>query len=147
MNIKEEIVSICRTKLLNSISTLQAAMHELQEQANDYGQPKDRYDSFKTQLLRRRDMLAQQLAKELNELKLLDKINTGLKSDFVGFGSVIFTDELNYFAGIGLGKIETSAGPFFTVSMPVPITTALLNKKPGDSIIFRDKKILIKNVQ
>lgn len=147
MNIKEEIVGLCRTKLLSSISTLQAAMHELQEQANDYGQPKDRYDSFKTQLLRRRDMLAQQLAKELNELNLLDKINTGQISETIGFGSVIITDELNYFTGIGLGKIETSAGTFFTVSMPVPITTALLHKKPGDSIIFRDKKILIKNVQ
>ena len=147
MNIKEEIVGLCRTKLLASISTLQAAMHELQEQANDYGQPKDRYDSFKTQLLRRKDMLAQQLAKELNELKLLEKINIGAKSEKIGFGSVIFTDDLNYFTGIGLGKIDTSAGTFYTISMLVPLATVLLNKKPGDSIIFRDKKILIKNVQ
>lgn len=147
MRIKKEILEICRQKLLDSIDDLEASMRDLQQQANEYGQPKDRYDPFKTQLLRRKDMLAQQLAKELNELKLLDKLDSSPVSDVVGFGSVISTDDLRYYTGIGLGKIETSAGSIYTLSMQVPITIALMNKKKGDVIVFRDKKIRILDVQ
>lgn len=35
-------------------------MDEAQQQSNDYGQNKDRYDSFRTKILRQRDMYAKQ---------------------------------------------------------------------------------------
>lgn len=147
MSIKKEILKICRQKLLDSIDDLEANMRDLQQQANEYGQPKDRYDPFKTQLLRRKDMLAQQLVKELNELKLLDKMDSLPASEVIGFGSLILTDDLMYFTGIGLGKIETAAGSVYTLSMQVPITIALMKKKKGDMVVFRDKKINILDVQ
>lgn len=147
MSIKKEILEICRQRLLHSIENLEASMSDLQQEANDYGQPKDRYDPFKTQLLRRKDMLAQQLSKELIELKLIDRIDPSLKSDIVGFGSLVFTDDLTYFTGIGLGKIEISAGSIYTLSMQVPLTIALMKKTKGDVIVFRDKKIRILDVQ
>lgn len=144
--VKTELIELCRNKLLGSVENLQSSIRDLQEQANDYGQPKDRYDSFRSQLLRRRDMLAQQLAKELNEIQLLEKINPTSINKNVGFGSVIKTDELNYFLAIGLGNLETRHGSFYAISMKVPIATLLLNSKAGDKLIFREKEILIMEV-
>lgn len=144
--IKVEIIDTCRKKLLGSIENLQSSIRDLQEQANDYGQPKDRYDSFRTQLLRRRDMLAQQMAKELNDYKLLDKINPDLVLSTAALGSVIETDDLIYFLGIGLGKIETVNGTYYAISMQVPLAQSLMDRKAGDKIKFRDKMITLKSI-
>lgn len=144
--IKKTLVETCRRKLTDSGLNLQQAMDDLQQQANDYGAPKDRYDPYKTQLLRRRDMLAQQLAKELQELKILDKIDLVNPCSDIRFGAVVITNEFNYFVAIGLGKIETPHGNFYVISMQVPLFEALKNHKAGESIEFRGKRITILEV-
>jgi len=143
---KIRLVDACRKKLTDSGLNLQQAMDDLQQQSNEYGAPKDRYDPFKTQLLRRRDMLAQQLAKELHELKILDKIDLTIPSTEVRFGALVMTPDFNYFIAVGLGKIETADGVFYAISMQVPLYEAIRGKKAGDSIIFRSKKIEIQGV-
>lgn len=144
--IKQRLVEACRKKLTDSGLNLQQAMDDLQQQANDYGAPKDRYDPFKTQLLRRRDMLAQQLAKELQELRILDKIDVGIASPGVRFGAIVITSEFNYFISVGLGKVDTTDGTFYAISLQVPLYEALKGKKAGDKVAFRGKIINIKQI-
>lgn len=143
LEIKTRLVSACKQKLIDSGLHLQQAMEDLQQQSNEYGAPKDRYDPFKTQLLRRRDMLARQLAKELEELKILDKIDLKIACPEIRFGAIVLTPEFRYFVAVGLGKIETSDGTFYSISTQVPLYEALKGKKSGDSIDFRGKKINI----
>jgi len=144
--IKTRLVDACRKKLTDSGLNLQQAMDDLQQQSNDYGAPRDRYDPFKTQLLRRRDMLAQQLAKELQELKILEKIDLNSQCTDIRFGAIAMTPDYNYFIAVGLGKIETTDGVFYAISMQVPLYEAIKGKKAGESVIFRGKKIEIQKV-
>lgn len=144
--IKSRLVDACRKKLTDSGLNLQQAMDDLQQQSNEYGAPKDRYDPFKTQLLRRRDMLAQQLAKELQDLKILDKIDLAIPCTDVRFGALVMTPDYNYFIAVGLGKIVIADGVFYAISMQVPLYEAFKGKKAGDSILFRGKKIEIQEV-
>jgi transcription elongation GreA/GreB family factor len=145
-DIKPILVEACRKKLTESTNNLSAAMDDLQQQSNDYGAPKDRYDSFRTQLLRKRDMLAQQLQKELNELKVLDKIDSRKTVGTVQFGAIVFTEEQNYFVAAGLGRIEAEGVIYFAISAQVPVYQALAGKKKGDSIEFRGRKISIMEI-
>lgn len=144
--IKMRLIAACRQKLTDSGINLQQAMDDLQQQSNDYGAPKDRYDPFRTQLMRRRDMLAQQLAKELQELKILDKIDTSRSYREVGFGSIVATNEFSYFIAVGLGKVETPDGTFYAISTGVPLYEALQGKKEGDTVNFRGKNIALKQI-
>ena len=68
------------------------AMEELQQSANDYGLPKDRYDSFRAQVLRKRDLFAEQFQKALEEMDIMQKIDAKKISEKVEFGSIIITD-------------------------------------------------------
>ncbi len=144
--IKNRLIEECRHKLLETITSLEATMADAQQQANDYGPPKDRYDSFRAQLMRRRDMMAQQMSKEMQELKVLDQIDLKKEYTAVTFGAIILTDDQNYFISVGLGKIEIDNVIFFTISPMVPICQAMKGRKKGESFAFRDKKIEIRDI-
>jgi hypothetical protein len=144
--IKAVLVEACRKKILETIASLEAAMADAQLQANDYGPPKDRYDAFRSQLIRRRDMMAQQLSKEMIELKVLDRLDPKKLLNTVGFGAIVLTPEQNYFISIGIGKIEAEGMTFFTISPMVPISQAIAGKKKNETAEFRGMKIQLLDV-
>lgn len=131
---------------MDTIHNLETAMNDAQGQANEYGPPRDRYDAFRNQLMRRRDMLAQQLEKVLQELQALDRIDANKISSQVEFGAIVLSDDFNYFISIGSGKIDYAGKSFYAVSPMVPISQALSGKKTGESVKFRDKNILIREI-
>jgi transcription elongation GreA/GreB family factor len=141
--LKNKLLVACRTKLMASIQNLEAAMNDAQQQANDYGPPRDRYDAFRTQLMRKRDMMAQQLDAELNELKILDRIDPNKTLEVIGFGAVILSNSQNCFIAVSQGKIEVEGKLFFSISAKVPLFQALQGKRKGDIIDFRGNKIEI----
>ena len=144
--IKNRLIEECRHKLLETITNLEIVMADAQQQANDYGQPKDRYDSFRAQLMRRRDMMAQQMSKEMQELKVLGQIDLKKEYAAVGFGAIVLTNDQNYFISIGQGKIELDGETFYTISPMVPMSQAMTGRKKGESFNFREKKIEIRDV-
>ena len=144
--IKTILIEACRKKFLQSISDLETVMADAQQQANDYGAPKDRYDAFRAQLMRRRDMMAQQLSKEMNELKVLDRLDPKKIIDKVEFGAIVVTTDQNYFISVGLGKLETADQCFFAISPMVPICQAMIGKRKNEIFIFRDKKIALLDI-
>ncbi|MBK7213143.1 MAG: hypothetical protein IPH88_07585 [Bacteroidales bacterium] len=73
-------------------------------------------------------MMAQQLDTELNELKVLEKIDPNKKIEIVGFGAVVFSQDQNYFVAISSGKIEIGSQLFYAISAKVPIYQALQGK-------------------
>ncbi|OFX26680.1 MAG: hypothetical protein A2041_01010 [Bacteroidetes bacterium GWA2_31_9b] len=112
------------------------AMEELQQSANDYGLPKDRYDSFRAQVLRKRDLFAEQFQKALEEMDIMQKIDAKKISEKVEFGSIIITNKQKLFVSISLGKIELEKEQFYAISTQVPIYKSIQNKKTGESFEF-----------
>jgi len=137
---------MCKSIQQDSIDNLKTAMDESQKSANEYGPPKDRYDSFRTQLLRKRDMYAQQLAKANNQLEVLNSIDLKKNHDKVTFGSLVFTDKQNIFISIGLGKFEVNKQTFFAISPFVPIYKAMEGKKRGEEFIFNSNSFKILDI-
>src|SRR5271157_1464653 len=105
LELKRKLVEECRQQLQKVVNNLKAAMDEAQQSANEYGPPKDRYDSFRMQQLRKKDMFGQQMKKSLDEFYALEKIETKTEMTKAGFGAVVFTSDKKIFISIGLGKI------------------------------------------
>jgi len=74
LDFKKKLFTHCLQIHSKKIEDLKHLIDETQQLANEYGPPKDRYDSFRTQLLRKKDMYSQQLAILLNEQIILVKI-------------------------------------------------------------------------
>lgn len=143
IKIKKKVVEAFIALQTETISNFKAAMDEAQQAANDYGPPKDRYDSFRTQLLRKRDMLAQQVQKAYDDLHLLHKIDLNEIKNTIEFGSVVITNHSKLLIAAGIGKTKIGDEEYFAISIAVPIYNALKNCKKGESIIFNNKEYKI----
>jgi hypothetical protein len=140
MDIKQKLLTKCRALTMETIGNLEAEINEAQKAANDYGMPKDRYDSFRAQLLRKRDMFSQQLLKAKEQLTLLDRIDIAKKLSRVEFGALVISENQNLFVSIGLGKIELDGDIYFAISPAVPIYKAMGGKKKGEEFEFNGRK-------
>ncbi len=135
---KEKIINVCRSMQLETINNLNSEMEEGQKAANEYGLPKDRYDSFRAQLLRKRDMFAQQLAKATEQLDVLMRIDSKKEYEKAEFGAVIMTNKQNLFISIGLGKVQVDESVYYAISPAVPIYKVMEGKKVGEEFSFNN---------
>jgi hypothetical protein len=137
INIKEKLLDRCIKIKQESETNILAAMEDAQESANEYGPPKDRYDSFRAQLMRKRDMLAQQLSVIQDELRHLRQINPAVISTRVETGAIVVLNSQTLFILTGIGKVEIDNTSVYVVSPVVPLVLAMKDMKPGDSFRFR----------
>lgn len=144
LRLKREIADICRNIKLESEANLISAIRDAEQSANEYGQPKDRYDSYRAQLSNKRDMLAQQLRKIQEEIGLIDRIDLNRECDTAGFGAVVITPLQKVFISIGIGKINVKEGAeYYAISAAVPFAKAVRDLKKGDTFEFNGRKIEI----
>lgn len=146
IELKKQLLQLCFDELEERVESLRRVMDDAQQSANDYGQPKDRYDSYRTQLLRKRDMFGQQLQRLLEQKKILEKVDPSHSSDKVEFGALVVTNTQKLYVTIGLGKIESDGEEYFVVSPVVPFYKAMEGKRVGEEFEFRGNKFTIKEI-
>lgn len=143
---KKQIIELCKNILQDRANNAKAAMDELQQSANEYGIPRDKYDSFKAQTLQKKDMIAKQYQNALDELIVLDKIDQEKKSEVVEFGSIVITNKQKLIISVSLGKIQFEGETYFAISANVPIFKAIQGLKKGDNFTFNGIEFKIINV-
>lgn len=144
LGIKQEIAEMCMNIKRESENNLLQAIAEAEQSANEYGQPKDRYDSYRAQLSTRREMLTQQLLKVQEELSLLGRIDLTHEYETAGFGAIVITPQQKVFISIGIGKLKMPDGSdLYAISAVVPFAEALHGHMKGDFFEFNGKKIEI----
>lgn len=136
LEIKKQLLEICNKLQIDRIAILKKAMDEAQQSANEYGPPKDRYDSYRMQLLSKHEMLGHQLQKAEAEFLAIKKIDLTKESTSVDFGSVVITKSQKFFVSIGIGKLEFEKDIYYAISPNVPIYNTIKNKKKGQEFIF-----------
>lgn len=143
IKLKDTLLAKCITLKEESEANTLAAMNDAQQSANEYGAPRDRYDSFRAQMLRKRDMLAQQLSAIEEELSYLRQIKTGILSTKVEAGALVQLNTQTLFILAGIGKLVIDNVTFYVVSPVVPLVSAMKDLKKGDSFTFRGTNMKI----
>ena len=69
----------------------------------------------------------------------LAKVNISLASERIRLGSVIETNQANFFMSISVGKLETNNLLYLGVAPNSPIGMCLLGKTKGDQFNFNRK--------
>jgi hypothetical protein len=143
IEIKIKVYQKCIEKQLESIENARAAMDDAQKAANEYGAPRDRYDSFRAQLLRKRDLHAEQYEKAIKEMDFLQNLNPENLNTCVYVNTLVVTSKQKFYVSIGMGKITIPEGEFYAISPQAPIFQALKEKKKGDTVVFNGQTIKI----
>ena len=102
ISIKEALLARCIALKEETEANIMAAMEDAQQSANDYGAPRDRYDSFRAQMMRKRDMLAQQLAVVKEDIRILRQMKPGVVSAKVEHGALVKLNSQTLYIQISL---------------------------------------------
>ena len=146
LHIKQKLVGLCKDTQMKMVESAKAAKNEAQHALNDYGPNKDRYDSFRDQLIGRRDMFANQYQKALSDLNVLQQINCQELKDKVEFGAIVISDISKFIVAISSGKIEHNGDVYYAISPAVPLYKVMQGLKAGDSFEFNGKLQTIKEL-
>jgi hypothetical protein len=138
--VKQKILDACFENQNKVIDNLKKVMEEASDSAEEYGLPKDLYDSYRNQMMSKRDMFAQQLHKINEQIDILRRIDMSRIFDQVRFGAVVITKSQRIFVATGIGKVNVDGEEYFVISALVPFYSAIDGKKAGDQFEFRGRK-------
>ncbi|MDQ6843853.1 MAG: GreA/GreB family elongation factor [Bacteroidota bacterium] len=146
--LKRELKNKCIAIIEKRISAIRLAMEEAQYAANNEEKSSagDKYETSRAMSHLEKNMQATQLAANLLVLKALFSVNCEIVHNTVQKGSFVTCDTMSFFIIAGLGKLIFNNEEVLAVSPNAPVARLLLGKKPGDHIIFNNKKLEIKSV-
>jgi transcription elongation GreA/GreB family factor len=144
--IKSGFIKLCIKNLEENANTAQEAMNDAQQAANDYGLPRDRYDSFRSQLLRKRDMFATQVQNYLDAMASIKSIDLNTVHEKIGFGSMVITEHHKLLIATAIGKLSCQNENYHVISAKTPLYKTIEGLKEGDTFEFNKRKTKILEV-
>ncbi len=147
IEIKKKIIEFIRLELEKRIDFLKKVIDDAQKEAAAHkGRMESRYDTFKEEAQARRDAYKKQLFNIQKSLSIINVMPIKINRRY-SVGSVIETNENNYFISIGaLDTININGQKYLSISPGSPIGQIFSQKKTGDEFEFRGRKIKIKNI-
>jgi hypothetical protein len=139
-----QIITSCLEQQKQLAATAKQEMESAQQQSNEYGANVDRYDSYRTKMMRSRDMYAKQLSNANAGIRVLQELINLPPFEKAEHGAIVITDKQKFFLSIGAGKFlvphrsaeSIPQQTFFAISAQTPIYMALKGKQPGETLTF-----------
>ncbi|MBW2961606.1 transcription elongation factor [Mesonia aestuariivivens] len=148
MKLKEQLLRLCTEYVKQRTERLEKSIRELEHDLGNEikSSAGDKYETS-------REMINTEINKLQNQLQEFKKLNEVLNlianrkpSASIQLGSIVKTNQANYFIAIPAGEIALENEKFYAIGLNSPIGKLLLGKQIGESIVFQDKKISIKEV-
>lgn len=148
MSIKEQLYQQLHQLIEKRVNNAQRAVLSAEESKSNQTKSSagDKFETGRAMMQAEEDRSRGQLAQALVLQNELAQLPFRIPSDTVTKGSLVYTSQGNYFMSIGLGKIPLDGTMYYAISMASPIGQLLHEKKAGESVSFRDKKIAIKEI-
>ena len=148
MNLKQRLYQYCEVFIEVRFKTIQRTIEGLQKalQSETKSSAGDKHETGRAMLQLEREKAGKQLA-EINKTKIvLTKVNLDTKSNVITLGSLVYTNQLNYFIAISAGETKVNNELFYAISANTPIGKLLIGKTAGNSINFNGNRIEIKKI-
>ncbi len=129
------------------IENTQTALTEAQDAANNETKSSagDKHETARAMAQLETEKLNNQLSETLKLKQTLEKINTKKRAT-IGLGSVVYTNNGNFYISVSLGRIGFDGENYFAISSVSPIGKLLLTKKEKDSFSFNGKSYTVLTV-
>ncbi|MBQ7062310.1 MAG: hypothetical protein IJM88_03360 [Bacteroidales bacterium] len=139
---RQRIIQACIAHQQHIAGVARQEMDSAQQQSNDYGANVDRYDSYRTKMMRARDMYAKQLSNANASLRYLQEALRLPPFERAEHGSIVITDKQRFFLSIGAGKfvVQEAESPtgmqyYFAISAQTPVYLALKGRGVGEQFV------------
>ena len=148
LEIKKQLLVHCENYVDQKIKSAQEAIDSAQKSANieTKSSSGDKYETGRSMMQLEIEKYSSQLNDGLKLKKALSQIDISKKYAEVMTGSLVITNQGNYFISISAGKLINKGSEYFAISYSSPIGQALYNKQKKDKVVFRGKTIIIEEI-
>jgi hypothetical protein len=143
---RQQVICSCIEQQEHIATIAKQEMDSAQQQSNDYGANVDRYDSYRTKMMRSRDMYARQYSNALAGIRCLQDLQKLPSFDTVEHGACVVTDRQKFFLSIGAGKFSVGNEVWFAISAQTPIYMAVKGHTVGDTFVINGQSQTIKEI-
>jgi len=141
IDLKNSLLRYCNTYVDNRIELAAKGIQETRDSANNDSKSSmgDKYETSKAMAHLEQEKLATQLEESYKLKRVLSQLDPNLNSEVVEFGSLVFTNQGNFYISIGIGQYTLSDLEVFLVGSSAPLIKAMLGKRKGDKIQFNNR--------
>ena len=146
--LKQQLYTLCLDYVQKRMDAAQHAINEAQKASQDDTKSSagDKYETGREMMQQETDRNMAQL-NEANKLKVaLNKINISSVTNKADVGSLVVTDNGNFYIAISAGMLTVNDDKYFAVSPVSPIGMMLRGQKEGGEFKLNDKIYHVKQV-
>ncbi|WP_369999293.1 3-oxoacyl-ACP synthase [Winogradskyella sp.] len=149
MKTKQQLYNKCNELIDNRLKIIQNNISDIQKalQSETKSSAGDKHETGRAMLQLERERLGNQLAEAKKLQESLRKLQTENTYNKVAFGSLVRTNQLNYFIAVSLGEIKIDNESFYIISPETPVGKLLVSKSVGDQIAFRNSTFVISKIE
>ena len=148
IDLKKELYRQCLDYVHTRMEAAQLAITEAQNASNDDTKSSagDKYETGRAMMQQDKDRNLLQL-NEANKLKVaLNKISADHTSPVIDAGSLVITNNENFYLAVSAGMISIDKEKYYAVSPFSPIGLKLKGHKQGDDFLLNGKHYQVKLV-
>ena len=148
LELKKKLLDIILSDIEAKIESLKQSIQSAKESRDNETKSSvgDKYETGRTLMQMEVEKNRVQLNKTENLKRELQQINCKKTSDKVKFGSLVFTNQNNYFISAAIGKINMDNTDFYCISLASPIGKMLSGKTVESNFQFNRKEIKITQI-
>ncbi|GAB1463941.1 3-oxoacyl-ACP synthase [Pedobacter sp.] len=146
---KNELYQLCLTFIEKRIATATEALEQAQEASSDDTKSSagDKFETGREMAQQDINRNKQLLADAQQQKAVLLSLADVPKTEKVRSGSLVITNNGNFYISISAGQLQLEGNTFFAISAASPIGKLLLGKAIGEQFSFNGKTYLIEQVQ
>lgn len=148
-NIKELICNellFSQKQKIKSLELLINSTTESRDTANK-SSAGDKHETSRAKVQTEIDNYSRQLDLALNNLHIIEKVNSSKNNNLATQGSLITTNKGVFFIAIGIGKLQIRSNNYFIISLLSPIGSVMRGLSKNEKFTFRGIKYSIKNIE
>ena len=107
----------------------------------------DKHETSRAKIQTEIDNYSRQLELAINNLKIIEQIDSSKKYNIVAQGSLVTTDKGVFLIAIGIGKLEIQSNNYFIISLLSPIGSLMKGMSKNETFFFREISYYIKNIE
>ena len=146
--LKNELYNFCLSYVRKSMQAAELAIQEAQKASSEDTKSSagDKYETGRAMMQQETNRNLAQLNETNKLLVILNRISTTGTSATAEAGSIIHTDNGNFYLAISAGNYTVGNVTYYTVSVASPVGQKLIGKKAGDKFNLNTKEYIIKFV-
>ena len=146
--IKCRLYEKCHESVQQRIANAQLAVENATESGNDETKSSagDKHETGRAMAQLEQEKSGKQLHEALELKKMLDRISIDQESKIVSPGSLVITNNGNFYISISIGKIIIEDIIYFAISPATPIANLLMGKTKNHTFVFNTQSYKIENI-